>query len=151
MIHHEHDRTLGIKVGAITWNEFFGHEETLLTAGVDADIIHLGEGTRIGLYFDTAGVFEQHTPYDYYGGGIDLRQYLSDTHGAVLPYVGVGGGYYAGLLHDLHNTTWSDVGGKAFLGLELHCGAFLEAEYTYLPKQQDRDMSRFGLSIGFRF
>lgn len=148
---HADTRAIGIKVGATTWNEFFGHEETLLTAGLDVDLWRLSDTTRIGLYADTAGVFEQHTPYSYYGGGIDLRQYLSDTHGAILPYLGVGAGYYAGVLHDQNNINWNDAGGKAFLGLEMHCGAFLEAEYTYLPKQEGRDMSRFGLSIGFRF
>jgi len=151
IVEHANNRPIGIRVGATTWNEFFGQEETLITAGADADLWNLSDTTKLGVYFDVAGVFEDHTPYDYYGGGLDLRQYFANREAFLTPYVGVGVGYYGGLLHDEFNTNWNKVGGKAFIGLELRCGAFIEGNYTYLGKHDNRDLSRFGVSIGYRF
>ena len=51
----------------------------------------------------------------------------------------------------MQNENFEKLGGKAFFGLQFRGGTFLELQYNHLGKQSDRDLSRFGLSLGYRF
>ena len=147
----EHYRSFALKVGALPWTEFFGTNETMLTAGADLDLWHFSRTSHAGVYFDTAGEFEKHSPYAWYGGGLEFRQDLSDPSKSLTPYVGLGVGYYAGHIDNFGSENFNKLGGKAFIGLQFRCGAFLELQYNQLGKQFGRDLSRFGLSLGYRF
>ena len=151
VIERERERWLGIKVGVLPWTEFFGTNETMATAGLDIDLMHVGSTSHLGLYFDTAGEFEKHSPYAWYGGGIEFRQDFSDPSKSTTPYIGVGVGYYTGHVDDEQNANFNEFGGKAFLGLQFRGGPFLELQYNQLGNQNGRDLSRFGLSLGYRF
>ncbi len=104
-----------------------------------------------GIYVDMAGELEKHSPYAWYGGGLEYRQDFADPTKSITPYIGFGVGYYAGHLHDLQNENFDKLGGKAFFGLQFRGGTLLELQYNHLGKQYDRDLSRFGLSLGYRF
>ena len=151
MMEHHEGRMIGIKVGALPWTEFFRTNETMLTAGIDLDLWRLSSTSKLGLYFDTAGEFEDHSPYDWYGGGFEFRQYIVEPWKPIVPYVGLGVGYYSGEVGNFGSHHFDLVGGKAFAGLQLRCGVFLEAQYNQLDKFAGRDFSRFGLSLGYRF
>jgi len=151
VMEREYNRSFALKVGALPWTEFFGTNETMLTAGADFDLWHFSRTSHAGLYFDTAGEFEKHSPYAWYGGGLEFRQDFTDPSKYMTPYVGLGVGYYAGHIDNFGSENFNKLGGKAFLGLQFRCGAFLELQYNQLGKQFGRDLSRFGLSLGYRF
>jgi len=151
VIEREHRHWLGIKAGVLPWTEFFGTNETMATAGVDVDLWSCGSNGHIGLYFDTAGEFEKHSPYAWYGGGLEFRQDFSDPSGSTTPYIGLGIGYYTGHVDDVQSENFHKLGAKAFIGLQFHGGAFLELQYNQLGNQATRNLSRFGLSLGYRF
>jgi hypothetical protein len=147
----EYRRWLALKVGALPWTEFFGSNETMLTAGVDVDLWSFNSTSHVGLYFDTAGEFESHSPYAWYGGGLEFRQDFSNPSRSTTPYIGVGVGYYTGHVDDQANENFNMWGGKAFIGLQFRGGVFLEAQYNQLGNLDTRNLSRFGLSLGYRF
>jgi len=151
VIMREHRRWIGIKVGVLSWNEFFGSNETMATAGLDVDIWSFNSTSHVGLYFDTAGEFENHSPYAWYGGGLEFRQEFSNPSKSTTPYIGLGVGYYTGHVDDAVSENFNKLGGKAFIGLQFRGGPFLELQYNQLGKQNGRDLSRFGVSIGYRF
>jgi len=146
-----YSRRFGIKAGALPWTEFFGSNETMLTAGVDIDLWNSNSNSHLALYFDTAGEFEKHSPYAWYGGGLEFRQDFSDPSKSTTPYIGLGVGYYTGHVDDEQLENFNKLGGKAFVGLQFRGGPFLELQYNQLGKENGRDLSRFGLSLGFRF
>jgi hypothetical protein len=151
VIEREHRRWLGIKVGALPWTEFFGTNETMATAGVDVDFLSISSTSHVGFYFDTAGEFEAHSPYAWYGGGLEFRQDFSNLSKSTTPYIGVGIGYYTGHVDDVDSENFNEWGGKAFLGLQIRGGPFLELQYNQLGNVNTRNLSRFGLSLGYRF
>ncbi len=150
-VDRQHTRLIGIKAGAMLWTEYFGTNETMATAGLDVDIWVPSPSTRVGLYFDTAGEFEKHSPYAWYGGGLEFRQDLSDPKRSTTPYFGAGFGYYSGHVDDLQSDNFVKWGAKGFIGLQFRGGPFLELQYNQLGKENNRDLSRFGLSLGYRF
>ena len=150
-IQPEYRHWLAIKAGALPWTEFFGANETMITAGADVDFWSWTSTSHLGLYFDTAGEFQQHSPYAWYGGGLEFRQEFADPSRSTTPYIGVGGGYYTGRVDDQQTEHFSKWGGKAFVGLQFRGGPFLELQYNQLGNENNRNLSRFGLSLGFRF
>ena len=148
---HEYRRWFGIKAGALPWTEFFGTNETMATAGVDIDLWSVTSSSHLALYVDTAGEFEKHSPYAWYGGGLEYRQEFADPARSFTPYIGVGLGYYSGHVDDQQTDNFNVWGGKAFVGMQFRCGPFLELQYNQLGNVNNRNLSRFGLSLGYRF
>jgi hypothetical protein len=144
------ERPFRIEAGVIEWTEFFGEGQGIATAGISLDLWQNCFGGSLSVYADTAGILQSHPTYRFFGGGVEYRQFLSNSS-TLKPYVGVGGGYYHLNVHDLSNQGTDRFGGKAFAGLELKNGLFLEAAFNYFGRNRDRDLSRFGLSLGYRF
>jgi hypothetical protein len=156
-------RPFRIESGLLEWTNADTEGQGIWTLGASADLLQTSFGGSLGVYFDTAGVFQNHPTYKFYGGGIEYRQFL-DTNwkDELRPYVGVGGGYYRIDIQDQINTGTTRFGGKAFIGLEARCGFFLEAQYNYFGNRLyerpnlaraagSRDLGTFGLSLGYRF
>ncbi len=133
-----------------------------MTAGVSYDVYHgdwAGSGIPLGafaLYFDQAGYFQDHSSYRYYGGGVEYRQPLASFSSSIRPFIGAGIGYYSVNVHNYFIETVDRVGGKVFAGLDFRGGWFIQGQYDILgrdnePPHLSRDLSRFSLSLGFRF
>jgi len=93
----------------------------------------------------------KNSPYAWYGGGLEFRQDFSNPARSTTPYIGLGVGYYTGHVDDLESENFNLWGGKAFIGLQFRGGPFLEFQYNQLGNFNNRDLSRYGLSLGYRF
>ncbi|MDX1934328.1 MAG: hypothetical protein SFU56_17130 [Capsulimonadales bacterium] len=112
------------------------------------------------------------------GVGIAARVYLAGSgRTTVLPYAGVGIGYYhasvsasqgivltypdgtPGFISDANTADGNGIGGKVFLGADHRSGLFGEAGYTFVPKAKLRvfrtertfDFGGFDVCVGVRF
>jgi hypothetical protein len=161
MITHEY-RPFRLEAGVIDWNNADDEIQGIFTLGASYDFWHNDMGSSVGLYFDTAGVLQNHPTYKFYGGGLDFRQYVVDRSSEVRPYVGVGVGGYRIDVRDERDNGTTRFGGKAFIGLEARCGFFIEVQYNYFgnkltlvrpapPISGSRDLGTFGFSLGYRF
>ena len=140
-----------LEVGDIEWTDAYHQGQGIFTAGLSYDAYHWGTGTNVGLYADMAGYVQNHPTYKFYGGGVFVRQFLFNFGSGYGLYVGGGIGGYDVSIRDQEDVSKSLFGGKVFLGIDLPANFFVEAQYNIFGKNQYRDLSTFGASIGYRF
>ena len=151
---HLSERPWAVWVGITDWQiSGTGALDGYFTGGASYEVPIRDCGTKIGLYVDSAGEFQNHADYKFVGGGIQLRQsLLAGTDHGLDPYVGIGGGVYGTDVVGRYGEEKSTIlGGRGFVGIDTHLGFFVEGGYNYLGHHFDRDLSRYTLELGFRF
>jgi hypothetical protein len=117
------------------------------------DLSSTGGDLQLGLFINTAGLPDKGTAYQFYGGGVEARQYLfsESARKPLNPYLGAGYGVY-GTKFDLgHVHTHMMLAPRVFAGVQLPIRVFVEATYDYFGTHYHRDLSGLGFSVGYRF
>jgi len=128
-----------------------------LSYGASYDLYQSNYGTKFGLYIEGGGHLNNDHDFEYWGGGLQVRQVVAGYGHKVQGYVGIGGGYYDYRIDDfdkLHVGFFehhSQFGGRAFVGVDLNDHWFIEGQALLLGEFRGRTLNRYGLNIGYRF
>lgn len=134
-------------------NHTLGKNTDIFGGGLSADMWNQ-QGWVAGPYLDSTGYFTSSTsnrPMRYVALGLQARRYFG-ANGGYMPYFGAGLGAYRLDVADDVNQRFTNLGGRALIGIQSSQKIFIEAVYNYLgQKRAARSLGTVGINLGVRF